>query len=113
MPRYDLPDPGAVVLGVLPAGPAAHTALCAASAALWVWALPRIREALLVCLLFAGGAELAQALPFSDRTARLADFGFNLVGVALGLAAALLVRAGRTVWDRYRVHRRRRRLRRR
>jgi hypothetical protein len=81
----------------LPLDMVIHVALSAFVTMLWAWALPR--ASLLVLLVlgvgFAGLTEISQALPFIDRSARIQDFGYNVIGVGLGLLGAGIGRAAR------------------
>jgi hypothetical protein len=46
------------------------------------------------------GTEGLQALPFIQRSAEAADLGYNLFGIALGLAVVALFRGVGAWWGR-------------
>ena len=87
-------DTGTILFGLLPAGPTAHVLILAVAACVWAWALPRasIFRLFLGGVIFSAISESLQLLPIVHRGAELADFGYNVVGVVLGLAIAAFVR---------------------
>ncbi|WP_412062451.1 hypothetical protein [Rubrivirga sp. IMCC45206] len=76
----------------------AHLALSAGAVVLWAWARPRLPLAMLTALALgvAVGTEVVQMLPSVVRTPEVADAGYNVVGIAIGLVVIALARGVRS-----------------
>lgn len=87
VPVHHLPDIDPTS-GPIPLAYVLHIGLSAFAAAVWTWALPGVGVPWLIGLglVLTGAAEAAQGLPGVLRTPKLSDFGFNAIGVVLGVA---------------------------
>lgn len=71
-----------------------HIVVMAGVVLLWAVVFPELPLAALlgIGLVFATAAEASQLLPMVERSPRWVDYGFNLIGVALGLALVAAAR---------------------